>query len=240
MRYRSRLMTLSLVLALATASGCLSSVDQVKPPANRTQNVTGLGNKTLSSAMLGGLVEMPSGQVNPDGTKLAYALADISKNTPCAGAVVTVRDAQMNTAPNSDTSEKTSAAGKFTLKSVPPDEPLYVMAQFSGVQLATIATASTKKEVQVTIDLASTLAAAGLLPLFVNKDSAHPAEFQLGNLNVSLYNDLVAAVEHALDDSTTIKPSSALKNSTSDFTALMNKNAAVQQAYNAIIGDLSS
>lgn len=240
MRHRTHLTTLSLVLAIATASGCLSSETQVKPLTTQRQTVTGMGGTKLSSAVVGGVVELPSGEMSTDGTKLAYRLASISKNTPCVGAGVTVRDAAMAIAPNSDTAEKTNASGKFLLKAVPPDIVLYVTAQFDGLTLATIATATTKHEVDVTIDLASTLAAAGLLPLFTAKDANHPAEFSLATLSVPLYNDLVAAVEQALDDSTTIKPTAQLKDLAAAFTTLKSSDSAVQKAYDAIVGNLGA
>jgi hypothetical protein len=237
---RSRLVILGAISTLLLATGCPAA--KVKNPTSAGEGTVGstIANEKIVSASIKGTVQLPSTMLSTDGTKLAYRAAAVTNNKPAIGAKVYVTDERLKQMPNTGVGT-TSAQGKFTCKPIPANNVWFLKAEFNGLVAYSMVVPIAKKEVDVTINMASTLATAGIYPLFT--DAARP-KYNLDDMNYTLFLALVTAVDKALDNDSVPKPKKVLGDMTADFSKLMSPSltggAAVKKAYDDIVGDLKN
>lgn len=234
---RSHLAIFGAITSLLFMTGCPAAKVKVPTASNAEDSIAGNGLKAdlSQTSGLAGTVQLPSGMLTSDGAKMAYQLDSISSYKPCVGANVSVVGVTLKSSDQTG-SGKTDAQGRFAFKPVPANNVWIVKADFGGVILASMGVPIVKKTVTVKIDLATTLATAGIWPLF--KADAKPKPYLMNDLDITKFQALVDAVDKPLQDSTTIKPKKNLADTTNDFGTLMNANPAIRTAYDAIAADL--
>lgn len=251
---RHRWVVLGAIASLMLATGCPTGTQvPVKDPVTTATNGQGggLGAQVASANSIKGKVTMPSTYLSADGKSPAkYELAAITNYKAVVGAEVTIRSPRMLNMPNTGKGT-TDGTGAYNIKGIPVGQVMYVVAQYGDVLAASIAfipEPELKKEAgrvivpppvekTVNIDLATTVAAAGLLPLFLDADGNVPNE--LNDLRVEDWDKLVEATAAALNDSFTFKPTKKLADMEPYFRTLRS-DPTVNQAYLRIEGYLQA
>lgn len=234
---RSRLAAFGAIASLLFVTGCPAAKVKVPTSSNAEDSIAGNGLKAdlSQTSGLAGSVQLPSAMLSGDGAKMAYQLENITSYKPCVGANVSVVGVNLKSSDQTG-SGKTDAQGKFSFKPVPANNVWIVKADFGGVTLASMGVPIVKKTVSVKIDLATTLATAGIWPLF--KADAKPKPYLMNDVDITKFQALVDAVDKPLQDTTSIKPKKNLADTTNDFGTLMNATPAIRTAYDAIVADL--
>lgn len=137
-------------------------------------------------------------------------------------------------------SATTDAQGAFAFRPIAANNVWFVQASFEGVTAATMVVPLQKKEVAVTMSVASSVATAGLVPLFT---VAKPKPYILRYLDMSLYSALVSAVEKCIaEDKHDIQLAKTLNGLADPFDKMVKSGTSsgleVKKAYEAIVADL--
>lgn len=251
---RHRWVVLGAIASVMLATGCPIGT-QVAPKDTTTTGTNsngGLNAQVASSNVVKGKVQMPTSFLSADGkTPAKYALAAISSYKAVVDATVTIRSPRMLVMPNTPRGT-TDGNGAYSLKGIPVGQVMYVVADYGGVLAASVTfipQPELKKEAgqviapppvekTVDIDLATTVAAAGILPLFLDADGNVPNE--LNDLRMEDFAKLVEATAAALNDSFSFKPTKKLLDMQPYFGTLRSSDPAVNQAYLRIEGYLEA
>jgi hypothetical protein len=242
MSKRTNLVLLAAIATALVTTGCPATKKITNPAGTGEGTLNGpvIKGEAITPSSLKGTVMLPAGLLNADGSKLAYQTAAVTNGKAVAKARVYVADYRLKEVPDTGDSV-TDAAGKFLLKPVPANNVWVIRVDLNGYTLATMAVPVAKKELDAPITLATTIAAAGVYPLFT--EAATP-RYLLNDLDLSLFLKLSEAINAMLDNNTTIKPKKSLTEMTDDFTKLMGSSltggAEVKKAYEAITKDLKT
>lgn len=242
MSKRTNLVLLGAIATALVTTGCPATKKITNPAGTGEGTLNGpiIKGEAITPSSLKGSVTLPAGLLSADGSKLAYQTAAITNGKAVAKARVYVADYRLKEVPDTGDST-TDAAGKFLLKPVPANNVWVLRVDLNGYTLATMAVPVAKKELDAPITLATTIAAAGVYPLFT--EAANP-RYLLNDLDLSLFLKLSDAINAMLDNNTTIKPKKSLTEMTDDFAKLMSSNltggAEVKKAYEAITKDLKT
>lgn len=251
---RHRWVILGAIASVMLMTGCPTGNPVL--PKDTTQTTSngssgGLGTQVAVANVIKGKVTMPSTYLSADGKSPAkYALSAISNYKAVVGAEVSIRGPRMVVMPNTPKGT-TDNTGAYSLKGIPVGQTMYVVAEYGGVLAASITKIpepELKKEggkvivpppveKTVNIDLATTVAAAGILPLFLDADGNVPNE--INDLRMEDWDKLVEVTAAALNDNFTFKPTKKLVDMEPYFRTLR-ADATVNQAYLRIEGYLDA
>jgi sugar lactone lactonase YvrE len=217
-----RALRIAAFAAIVTAMGCPAALptDPNEPGSNVVKN-----NLAISASPAGAGVK---GKVLGEGGKAASGV-----NVMLWGPT----GSRLRQVPNSGDAT-TDESGAFAIRPVPVSSSWFVVADVDNKRLATIFRPNIKKEVEVELSLASTMAVAGVMPFFIEDPKAPERPvYDLRDLAPDLFDELVAAIKKANPE---IKPGKELKELNTPFNTLKDKDQGVKNAFEALFADIKA
>ena len=226
------------IAGVLATSGCPAVTKNTVPTQVTAEEEFGstIGADKALATGIKGKVLMPANLLSADGTKINDNASAIGEQ-PRQGRQGLLDRPAPEGVPEFG-KDTTGASGEFAFKPIAANNVWLIKADFGGVTAATFAVPLLKKEVSVEITLASTVASAGLLPLFT---TAKPKAYLVRDLDMKKYGALVAAVAAFMEKGLVpVKPLRALSEMATPFGKMMTsaEGAAVKKAYEDIVGDL--